>query len=139
MKKTMFFAVLLLVIGASKCEKKSMFTPGTPFTLKFGEMAEATDKSVSVVFTAVKEDSRCPREVNCIQAGRAIVELSVMEGKETAVLQLVLEGSGAATPGKPSGSYNYRLQKLDPWPVADKKTDAADYVATILVEKAPTH
>ncbi|MDZ4680323.1 MAG: hypothetical protein SH848_00320 [Saprospiraceae bacterium] len=138
MKKTMFFAILLLALGASKCEKKSMFTPGTPFALKFGEVASATGKSVSVALAAIKEDSRCPKEVNCIQAGRAIVELSVMEGKETAVLQLVLEGSGAASPGKSAGSYTYSLQKLDPWPVAGKTTAPADYVATLLIEKTAT-
>ncbi len=134
----MFFAILLLALGASKCEQKTVFTPGTPFMLKFGEVASTTDKSISVALAAIKEDSRCPKEVNCIQAGRAVVELSVMEGKETAVLQLVLEGSGAASPGKSAGSYTYSLQKLDPWPVADKKTAPADYVATLLIAKTPT-
>lgn len=134
----MFFAILLLALGASKCEEKIMFTPGTPFVLKMGGIADAADKSVSVAFTAVKEDSRCPKEVNCIQAGRAIVELSVMAGKEKAVLQLVLEGSGAATPGKTAGAYTYSLKKLDPWPVAGKTTAPADYAATLLVEKTPS-
>lgn len=134
----MFFAILLLALGASKCEQKSVFTPGTPFAIKFGEMASTADKSVSIALAAIKEDSRCPKEVNCIQAGRAIVELSVMEGKETALLQLVLEGSGSASPGKSAGTYTYSLQKLDPWPLADKKTAPADYVATLLVAKTPT-
>lgn len=138
MKKAIFFAILSLALGASKCEKKSTFTPGTPFALKFGEMASTTDKSVSVALAAIKEDSRCPKEVNCIQAGRAIVELSVMEGKEATVLQLVLEGSGQANPGKSMGSYTYHLQKLDPWPIAGQKTAPEDYIATLLVEKTAT-
>ncbi len=136
MKKMLCLSMLVLAMSASQCEEKMMFTAGTPFMLKVGAMAIASDKSSSVVFTAVKEDSRCPKEVNCIQAGRAVVELSVTAGKETSVLQLVLEGSGVASPGKTLGAYTYSLQKLDPWPVAGKKTADGDYSATLLVEKA---
>ncbi|NUN99932.1 MAG: hypothetical protein HUU01_04880 [Saprospiraceae bacterium] len=137
MKHTLFFAVILLALSASKCEKKTIFTAGVPFTLKMNGMAGTADKSISAVFTAVKEDSRCPKEVNCIQAGRAVVELAVTAGEETTTLQLVLEGSGAASPGKTAGSYTFNLQKLDPWPVAGKTTAPADYIATLLIEKTP--
>lgn len=130
--------MLLLALSASKCDKKATFMIGTPFMLKVGETMEASDGKVSVMFKGIKEDSRCPKDVTCIQAGRAIVELSVMEGPSTAAVQVTLEGSGASMPGTPTGgAYTISLQKLDPWPVATKPTATGDYVATLLVEAMP--
>src|SRR5215208_7155362 len=52
-------------------------TPGQPFELPIGATATVADTGLQVAFRAVTEDSRCPRRVNCIWAGRATVDLEV--------------------------------------------------------------
>lgn len=133
MKKVLFLAGLLVLAMASQCSQKNTFSPGTPFSLKIGEAAESADGSIGIMFDGVKEDSRCPKNVNCIQAGRAIITLSAMEGKQTYSAELTLEEGKSSE--KMLGQYRCRLQQLDPWPEADKRTDLAAYVATLLIEK----
>src|SRR4051812_20006945 len=52
-----------------------------PFTLAFGDRARIEHRDTRVRFTAMIEDSRCPADVRCIQAGRARVRLEVTQGR----------------------------------------------------------
>ena len=48
-----------------------------PFTLKPGDTVSIGDARVQVGFDRVTSDSRCPRDVQCIQAGEAAVRATV--------------------------------------------------------------
>jgi hypothetical protein len=51
--------------------------PGAPLRLAPGQSAAVAGTAMTVRFTRVLEDSRCPRGVTCVWAGRARVELAV--------------------------------------------------------------
>jgi hypothetical protein len=108
---------------------------GKPFELKFGQKASINSEKIDITFTGLIEDSRCPSDVVCIQAGQATIEVSVMvNGTDAGRQNLTVgpRGNESAT----FGQYLVRLEKLDPYPVSTKQTAQEDYVATLVVSKA---
>lgn len=108
---------------------------GKPFELKFGQKASIDSEKIGITFANVTEDSRCPSDVVCIQAGQATISVSVeVNGTDTgqAALTVGPKGKDSAT----FGQYSVRLVKLDPYPVSKVHTAPEDYVATLIVSKA---
>lgn len=106
---------------------------GKPFELKFGQQSTIAS-GVTISFLDVVEDSRCPSDVVCIQAGQATIGVSVsMNGTdERHNLTVGPRGNESAT----FGQYSVMLTKLDPYPVSTVQTAQEDYVATLTVSKA---
>ncbi|MBI4671709.1 MAG: hypothetical protein HY741_08595 [Chloroflexi bacterium] len=60
-----------------------------PFTLKLGQWATLPDANdTRVSFTTLLEDTRCPLDVNCVQAGKVRVGVSVESGGKLAQFDL---------------------------------------------------
>jgi hypothetical protein len=81
------------------------------YTLAYGEVMKYRTQGFRkeiLQFQWVVEDSRCPTGVNCIQAGRALVQLSM--GDSSFVLQ---EGQSRVY-----GKRSLLLQSLKPYPNA---------------------
>lgn len=108
--------------------------PGAPadtestgtFTLALNETGESHGWSVTP--TEVIEDSRCPSDVQCIQAGTVRVRLTIggdpkEEYELTLIEPLVIDGVRRIT-----------LLKVDPAPVSKVETKKSDYRFTFLVE-----
>jgi hypothetical protein len=60
-------------------QNDSGITPKIAIKLNKGETLKLHD--VTLTFTEVIEDSRCPKYTNCIWAGRAIVQIEVLDEK----------------------------------------------------------
>lgn len=108
---------------------------GKSFELKFGQKASIDSEKIGITFANVTEDSRCPSDVVCIQAGQATIRASVeVNGTDAgqAALTVGPKGKDSAT----IGQYSVRLVKLDPYPVSKVHTALEDYVATLVVSKA---
>ena len=102
------------------------------FRLARGETAAVGANGLTVRFSAVVEDSRCPMGVMCIRAGEAKVHLELRApGAGTEELILATEG------GQPRyasfAGYDVRLVALDP----PRRTDVPHpaYVATLRVSR----
>jgi hypothetical protein len=82
---------LLLTFALTACgnqpapEPDDVAIPGD-LTLKAGE--ERTVQGLTVTFVGVKEDSRCPEDVQCVWAGNAAVELRMEGGPDTLAVTL---------------------------------------------------
>ena len=50
---------------------------GQSFTLGIGQSVTVSVPGLTMTFVALVEDSRCPIGVQCIQAGRAVISLTV--------------------------------------------------------------
>ena len=50
---------------------------GESFTVGVGQSVTVSGPGLTVTFAALVEDSRCPIGVQCIQAGRAVISLTV--------------------------------------------------------------
>ena len=133
MKKLIFLLSLAVLAGASKCQQEvgNTFEPGKAFVLKMGEMAKCTCKSVAVRFVEVTEDSRCPKNTNCVWAGEVKTRLDI----NGTMHELKLGGDGKATTPMEVDNYTIQLMEVNPYPVAGEKIDPASYVATIMVKE----
>ncbi len=118
---------------------------GEPFELRYGASA-TLDGGVTVTFTGVPADSRCPMDAMCVWAGEAIVAVNI-------TLPTALPNGVAAPPacdvtglradcllsttnGKttaPLGDYSIGLVQLAPYPRAATPIRTQDYIATIVV------
>lgn len=105
---------------------------GERFGLSVGERADVG--GFRVAFTRVSEDSRCPEDVRCVQAGNAAAAFAVEgdAGSATLTLNTDREPRWAAAMG-----HALNLVELRPRPANGALPDPAAYEATLVVEPAP--
>jgi len=128
------FAILLILPVAIAADPPST---KTPFTLKAGESKIVQGLNVTVGFTNVPTDSRCPSSVVCIWEGDAAVFMWLQEPGEERV-EFNVHTSMHFGPSRVVNGYSVFLVDVVPYPVYGGDIDPADYVATIDVTRAPT-
>ena len=95
--------------------------------IRLGGFAQLSGQDIGISFDQVVEDSRCPANVVCVWAGRAVVALTVTEADTSAVVRASLSpGSGiespwarVASPRTGSGDISIRLISLKDYPGSD--------------------
>lgn len=108
---------------------------GASFTLHPGEAVEVGTERVRVRFDAVPQDSRCPRDVQCIRAGDATVRLTVTTaGQRDQTVNLRTTPAGAVAT---VGAYAVTLSDLAPARATTEEIREADYRASLSVTTAP--
>lgn len=110
-----------------------MVTLGQAFQMGPKHTAFVDPDGFRIDYVGVVSDSRCARDVQCITAGRAVVEFAIATST-SAPLQSYLFGIGDAGPEPPShdvGGYRISLTQLDPLPHSDGRL--LDYRATLVV------
>jgi hypothetical protein len=109
---------------------------GQPFRLPYDHLVRVGDTGVRLRFEAVLEDSRCPRDVACVWAGRARVRVALMprEGS-TETLELGTE-SGRETAA--AAGLQLVLQGIEPLRTAGgaDRTPAEQYALTLVARRA---
>ncbi len=109
---------------------------GEPFVLAGGQEANVDPPGLRIVFSEVLEDSRCPSQVDCVQAGEANIRLTVTLGE---LPPADLDFSTNPAPGMTQlinvfNGYQIELQSLDPYPENPATPiEFEDYQATLLV------
>ncbi len=105
---------------------------GQPFDLKAGTSAVLVD-GLKLTFDRVRADSRCPLDAICIQAGEAIVVVTLSQSAATQA-----ERELRTTPALSEASYlSYviKLVALAPYPRSTQQIRPEDYVATLTVDR----
>ena len=105
--------------------------PGREFDIGVGQTVEVQGTSVTIRFSGVAEDSRCPVDVQCVWAGNAIVRLAISTAGGVATdasLNTTLEPKSTTTSG-----YTIRLAGLKPFPRSGTTIPASSYMATLEV------
>ena len=136
--------VFLAACAAAPVGKADRASPsvraGETFTLPLGGSVHIGDTNYSLIFDAVREDSRCARGVTCVWEGNARVSLTLREavpGKVPGTLyEVVDETLDLNTSGRfeqrrkiPAGFIELRGLAPQP-PIEDPKA----YVATLIIE-----
>ncbi|MBW3660910.1 MAG: hypothetical protein KY397_04675 [Gemmatimonadetes bacterium] len=106
---------------------------GETFELAVGQRARIGESGLVIGFRGVREDSRCPVDVDCVWSGDGAVALGVSIGRSatrTVTLHTDLEPRAAAV-----GDLVVRLVALAPEPVSTRRIDPGEYVATLVVER----
>jgi hypothetical protein len=94
---------------------------GSPFKLRFGETVVVQPVKLRLYLLDVGFDSRCPRDVQCVDAGSvSILVQAVKPGGEAARFVLSIPGLAprphTANPPVEVLGYKFRLLQLDPEP-----------------------
>ena len=130
---------LLAVVPGSTCRKTGLQgRMDVPVTLKQGQWVSFVGRPLEVAFLRVLQDSRCPKNVQCVWQGDAVIQLQVKSADGGFdVVEARLPGGAAPTdttvPWDIGAGYRFRLLNLDPYPVAGVQVDSSAYVATLLV------
>lgn len=96
-------------------------------------------KGVTIKFLEVLEDSRCPKGVNCIWAGRAIVKVQVTNNGQTTEKELIF---GEIRPNEEKNKNLYSSTEfaiiglgLNPYPDVNESNKNKEYVLLICEEE----
>jgi len=109
---------------------------GESLTLGVGESVRVEDVDLTIAFQEVASDSRCPKDVTCIQAGEAVVLLALgTEAGEKAVLELGVPPGGSSIEAS-FHDIRITIVELIPQKESGKPIDPATYVATVKVSRA---
>jgi hypothetical protein len=119
----------------SAAAKQTGARVGQEFPLKAGQQLKLEDADLSLKFVGVKQDSRCPSNVNCVWAGNAEVALELVNGQCTTALTLNTHPRSPASDEGKAGGFRVKLVKLDPYPHTEQKIAPGDYRATLLVTR----
>jgi len=106
---------------------------GSIFQLSIGQTATLPMERLSIRFTGVVEDSRCPVDVQCVWAGNAKVTLDVSQtgkARQTITLNSNLEPREVAYEG-----FRIRFEGLVPQPRSNPPIRREDYRLRLSVSK----
>jgi hypothetical protein len=105
---------------------------GDNIDLRLGTAVQVPGDTLSVKFTDVTADSRCPTGVQCVWAGEATTVFTV-GGNERQTLTL---GADAAKARVITRGYQVTLVALKPYPSSTGPIAKGDYVATVRITSA---
>lgn len=93
---------------------------------------EKTFNGFKIKFVDMLEDSRCPKDTNCVWAGNARVSVQVSKGGKKKIFEL---NSARGTQAVVFQGYEFKLAKLTPEPASNIRIRKDGYVATFNVSK----
>jgi hypothetical protein len=106
-------------------------TIGEPFDVAYGESAVLDGGALTLSFDQVLEDSRCPADAMCVQAGQAVVLLTVNGEEVTLTIPSLDENAASETVGE----YTITLSDVQPYPLASDPHEHEEYVIKLAVAK----
>ena len=131
--------VFLLAAILASCAQDPIISPkvslNEQFTIKAGRQVVIKGEKLSVRFSSVQNESRCPTGVQCVWEGNAAISIEVSKKRKKST-QAVLNTNTAIQPNELAyKKYRIKLLGLNPYPRIDEKTEAKDYEAVMIVTK----
>jgi hypothetical protein len=130
--------VMALLFAACDTSMEPSRTPAVhaalnvPFTLAAGQSAILDDENLSVTFVRVLNDSRCPLDATCIQAGDATMSIRAeLQGHAAMTLNLTLAGEPTAV----YEGFAFHAQQLLPGQLTGRTIPPGDYRVQLLVDR----
>lgn len=135
--KSSLLAIVILFSSFAFGQDESAETPKIGVKVSKGETVVL--KGVSIKFIEVTEDSRCPKDVTCIWAGRAIVKVEVDANGKKEIKTLIF---GEVRPGEEPNTNLYSSNDfaingltLNPYPISENPGKETKYTLLICEEK----
>lgn len=108
----------------------NMANIGDTIHLKLGQTILLSGKQTcELTFTSVLEDSRCPKDAQCIWAGNIGIELTIQQAGET-IVKTLNSHSSVITPVI-AFDYSFELIEVSPYP-GEQGFDIKNYTARIV-------
>ena len=112
----------------------NIFAMGDGMTeVRVGQKGCDAESGIEIEFVRVVEDSRCPEGVDCIWAGRAVIE--VKAGKAGATSETLTLSTDGEDKSFEFAGYRIHLEKIAPYPKEGSQIAEDAYTATFKIEK----
>lgn len=132
-----YTTAIIIVLFFSSCQKNSVSIIETPinqeFQLTVGQEATVKNEHLTIKFTELEEDSRCPKGAVCIWQGNGRIALELRRTGDTNITTSLNTTVDPTT--IVHGSYEIRLKELTPYPELNTPGPLEKYVATLVVVK----
>ena len=136
MKKILLICILF-VLAEVKAQENASETP--VILTKIAEGEQTTFEGITLKFINVLSDSRCPKDVNCIRAGEAIIAVEIYEGsKKVSEKTIQFEGNWMLQASKilfENDQVQIIGKNLTPYPTSKTKVNERDYYLVFKVVK----
>ncbi len=106
---------------------------GKQIKMLVGKQAKETRSKLTIKFLSLVEDSRCPTDVQCIQAGNARIQVSI--GKQGGAAETFEINTTLGPKGATFGGYAINLVSLTPAPKSNIRINRNGYTATFTVSR----
>lgn len=131
--------VFLLVAILASCAQDPIIgrkvSLNEQFTIKAGHQVVIKGEKLSVQFSSVQNESRCPTGVQCVWEGNAAISIEVSKKRKKSV-QAILNTNTTIQPNEVAyKKYRVKLLGLNPYPRIDEKIEPKDYEAVMIVTK----
>jgi hypothetical protein len=132
MRKTFFILLLTLVLGyvlpaQSQTHQK--------ITVRVNQQKTLAKSKLTIRFASLVEDSRCPTDSQCIQAGNAKITIQLSKSVGSAAKTFEIN-TNSKQQTVSYGGYNIKFIDLTPKPATNIRINRNAFMATFLVSKA---
>ncbi len=128
----LLLSLVLIVTLTAGCSSALTASMDSEFTLSIDQSARITSESMIVKFIEVTEDSRCPKGVECIWAGRVSCEVEIV--KDGVSNRIILTQTGLTDNTEVYTYQNYTIVSyVLPYPEAGKPIAKSDYRLSLTV------
>ncbi|MCO6480563.1 MAG: hypothetical protein J5I94_28230 [Phaeodactylibacter sp.] len=127
------FGLLLAACDESEVKPQGDFRPGESFELPYQGEGSCSCGNLSVSFTDVVEDSRCPVNAVCVWEGRAVVQLKLQLPTGNDTILLAAHAGNEAAARDTVGNYRIELLKVSPYPAGSEPIDKERYRIELVV------
>lgn len=130
--------VLLVAAAATTVVADTNVRVGLDFNLRVNETAHVRDTNLRIRFEGVDKDSRCPIDVQCVQAGDATATLSV--GQAIAKNKFEDTSHDLHSNQEPKsiqvGNFTIALLGVSPQRRSGRQIRPTDYIVTLRVTRS---
>jgi hypothetical protein len=143
MKSLLFSTLLCSAIMASfGCSSPvapaAKFRLERPFPLMAGQTgASVEEEGFTIKFEKVAADSRCPKDVECITAGKADVVLTLSKAGVSETTTLPFTQTNGTSNVIDFNGHTVRVVGITPYKLKDKEIKPDGYTITLTVIKTP--
>ncbi len=130
--------LILIVLTGFSCRKAVILQVhlNEEFSLSIGQRAFLAGENIELRFKEVAEDSRCPKDVTCVWAGRAICEVELRRAGSSS--RVALTEPGLTDEYSRERYQEYELAfRITPYPEAGKEISTDAYRLHLIVTKLP--
>jgi len=134
-----FSYIFLLFPFLASCQSEApcdTYQLNAPIEIGFNKTISFCDESISITFSKLISDSRCPENVVCVWQGLAEIEVLVnLDGQEKTFRLSTYPPFNNIPSEVIFGDYHFGLQNVFPYPNTSKSHRENDYSIQMLVEK----
>lgn len=137
------FPLALMFILCSGCPKVSNdigYNLGETIMLSLNTPIKIKSENITLMLTEVKSDNRCPKGVNCIQAGKAKINIDMAVSDAVSPVSLEARGlcqndDGTCGNEATAQGYTIKLYQVYPYPEEGSNKNDLKYLAKVMVKK----